>query len=835
MKNKVCFSMLFVALCFAAHTALGYSVTVDQAVQRYPWNGVVDIDYTVTAEADEILACDDVLSFSVCNNETGETYPVLTVLQGLVPMTSGRHRITWLANRDGATFNSADVTVTASFVRYNPVYMEIDISGGSTAKSYPVKYLSAPPEGGFNTDEYKGDKIVLRRIHPGGFMAGSPVGEYKRAAESEEQHPVVIGNAFYISIFEVTQKQYTNICGSNPSKLTTDGDYRPVECRSWNDIRNNANWPGSTAVGATQFFGLLRTKCMSEGADGAYSVKVDGFDLPTSYEWEYACRAGSVGTYYTSDEIVTTEARATEVMKTLGRYAGNKDDDKGNSDGHTKVGSYLPNAWGLYDMLGNVAEYCLDYYYADAVYLDQIVDPVGGTSILGSNRSMRGGNFTSPSHAWGTLAYCRPAARMNESASINSRKDSGIGIRLARRFGDATGEAAVNVKTDRGSWSLAKTALDLSASWSVEKPDSDVLKNLSYSSVGWDFDEGEAGFSTKLTATAGTLEDGAFTPGADPDIIVEEALTGRRTDYAWQPDGVGKKLYKLAHTVAKSTTVDRLRTLNAYFDFSGCVMAATRGEVEAAVRSGVGYELELQGETETLWQPVAGAGSGVTAPSGLASGGTSTMSFAFDGTGTLSWKWSLVGGTVSATIDGRPVETLANVAGWTQATAQVDDYGHHLVVFTFTSAGDGKTASLKDVVWNRPSADERAADSSAAVVVDLREGVRRLKKFEELLPFVYSPTNFVGLSGTTAGSVARVSVVQLAPELTDDLTQWTNTIAGTEMVLVEASDESSVLWSAKQGVWRALFEIEDEGGVVHAESAIFDLRKYCNGLMLILR
>ena len=164
MKNKVCFSMLFVALCFSVHTALGYSVTVDQAVQRYPWNGVVDIDYTVTAEADEISACADVLAFSVCNNETGETYPVLTVLQGLVPMTAGRHRITWLANRDGATFNSADVTVTASFVRYNPVYMEIDVSGGPKATSYPVRYLSAPPKDSFNTDEYKGDKIVLRRI-----------------------------------------------------------------------------------------------------------------------------------------------------------------------------------------------------------------------------------------------------------------------------------------------------------------------------------------------------------------------------------------------------------------------------------------------------------------------------------------------------------------------------------------------------------------------------------------------------------------------------------------------------------------------------------------------
>ena len=833
MKNNFRVLMVLFAVSLAGRSAFGYSVTVDQAVQRYPWNGVVDIDYTVTAEANEISACDDVLSFTVRNNVTGENYPVLTVLQGLVPMMAGRHRITWLANRDGATFNSEDVTVTASFVRYNPVYMVIDVSGGSKATSYPVDYLTAPPTGGFNTDEYKGDKIVLRRVHPGGFMAGSPTGEYGRTAASEEQHPVVIGNAFYIGLFEVTQRQYTNVVGTTTAKLP--GDYRPMDGLSWVNIRSTTTWPDDTNVGASTFFGVLRKKCLSKDVGNAYSVKVDGFDLPTSYEWEYACRAGSVGTYYTSDEVVTTAARATEVMATLGRYASNKTDDKGNSDGHTTVGSYLPNAWGLYDMLGNVAEWCLDYHYADAVYLDQIVDPVGGTSVLNTYRTMRGGNFSSVQHLWGTLSHCRPAARMSQNPTINSKRDSGVGFRLARRFGDATGEAALNVKTDRGSWSLAKTSLDLSPSWSVEKPGSDVLKNLSYSSVGWDFNEVEAGFSTKLTATAGTLEGGAFTPGADPDIIVAETLSGRRTDYTWQPDGVGKKFYRLSHTVAKSTTVDRLRTLNAYFDFSGCVMAATRGEVEAAVRSGVGYALDLQGETETLWQPVAGAGSGVSAPTGLASGGTSTMSFAFDGTGTLSWKWSLAGGTISATIDGRQVGTLANVADWTQATAQVDDYGHHLVVFTFTSAGDGKTASLKDVVWNRPSTDERAAGSSAAVAVDLREGVRRLRKFGELLPFVYSPTNFVGLSGTTAGSVARVSVVQLAPEPTDDLTQWTNTIAGTEMVLVEASDESSVLWSAKQGVWRALFEIEDEGGVVHAESAIFDLRKYCNGLMLILR
>jgi hypothetical protein len=111
------------------------------------------------------------------------------------------------------------------------LYCAIDLSEGSNADKYPVAYFNGEPEGGFNTNEYKTTKLVLRRIEPGTFlMAGSCT--------------VTLTKPFYIGIFECTQKQYALVTGSNPSAYT--GDTRPVERVSWNAVRGNAstyNWP----------------------------------------------------------------------------------------------------------------------------------------------------------------------------------------------------------------------------------------------------------------------------------------------------------------------------------------------------------------------------------------------------------------------------------------------------------------------------------------------------------------------------------------------------------------------------------------------------------------
>ena len=268
-----------------------------------------------------------------------------------------------------------------------PTYIVIDLSGGTNATRFAISYLDDVPEGGW-TEEYKTTKLVLRKIEPGTFTMGSPEDELGRDS-NETQHEVTLTNAYYIGVFETTQKQYELISGYNPSN--NNGAARPVECVSYNTLRGTdkgAGWPTSYDVDDDSFFGILRSKTQMT------------FDLPTEAQWEHACRAGTT-TALNSGKNLSDEDECDE-MAEVGRYYYNESDEKGGYGQHTTVGSYLPNAWGLYDMHGNVLEWCLDWY---ASYDGDATDPKGGEE--GSYRVLRGGG-------WGYSAGdCRSAYRGN--------------------------------------------------------------------------------------------------------------------------------------------------------------------------------------------------------------------------------------------------------------------------------------------------------------------------------------------------------------------------------------------------------------------------------------
>jgi RNA polymerase sigma factor (sigma-70 family) len=279
-------------------------------------------------------------------------------------------------------------------------YLVIDLSGGPAVSNYPVGYLSAVPSGGW-TDEYKTTKLVMRKIPAGTFTMGSPTNELGRSA-NETQHTVTVSRAFYLGVFEMTQRQWELVMGNKPSYFTNATCYatRPVEQVSYYDIRestNNSamspNWPATNAVHADSFMGKLRAK-----------TGLTGFDLPTESQWEYACRAGADTALNSGYNLTNTASDAQ--MNVVGRYqfqhngpnTYGHDQGVATNGGTAAVGSYQANAWGLYDMHGNVKEWCLDW---NVNYPGSVTDPKGAAS--GSFRVLRGGS-------WGNDANrCRSA------------------------------------------------------------------------------------------------------------------------------------------------------------------------------------------------------------------------------------------------------------------------------------------------------------------------------------------------------------------------------------------------------------------------------------------
>jgi len=225
-------------------------------------------------------------------------------------------------------------------------------------------------------------------------------------------------------VCEVTQRQWELVTGEKPGYFSKDYAARPLEQRSYDDIRGATNstpavdWPATgRAVAPASFLGKLRDK-----------TGLADFDLPTEAQWEYLCRAGTT-TYYNDGFGTPSNTTSNEQINALGRYVWNGgkywDGDSwenatsafGPTNGTAVVGSYLLNAWGLYDTHGNMWEWCLDWYGTPV----SVPDPVGAVS--GSTRVRRGGSWCN------TASDCCSAYR---SSSAPSSWGSHFGFRLVR-------------------------------------------------------------------------------------------------------------------------------------------------------------------------------------------------------------------------------------------------------------------------------------------------------------------------------------------------------------------------------------------------------------------
>ncbi|MCP4131658.1 MAG: SUMF1/EgtB/PvdO family nonheme iron enzyme, partial [bacterium] len=276
---------------------------------------------------------------------------------------------------------TASYTVSPSFANhaFTPETRTVDITAATHPHGITGIDFAAADQG-----------MRFEYIQPGTFLMGSPEDELGRDTD-ETQHEVTVTQPFYIQTTEVTRYRWKTVMGNVTTKKYRDREMDlPATSFSWDEIQD--------------FIAALNSR-----GEGTYR-------LPTEAEWEYAARAGSITAFANGD--ISESSNEDPVLNLIGWYSFNSriDEEPGTQESR-RVGEKIPNAWGLYDMHGNVSEWCQDWYAAYPT--ESVSDPVGPSS--GSRKVIRGGSYSSEP------ANCRSANR-EYGDSDDSR--SSLGFRL---------------------------------------------------------------------------------------------------------------------------------------------------------------------------------------------------------------------------------------------------------------------------------------------------------------------------------------------------------------------------------------------------------------------
>ena len=362
----------------AAPTVTGVTMT-QKTTQR------VEVKYTLNEDA--------VVTFDVLTNAPGGAWVSIgaenvTHVSGDVNKLvtgAGEHTLYWSADRswveDPARPADVKAQVRAWSTNAPPPYMVIDLEiashSGSTTADFIRYYESADqlPDGGLTNDLYRTERLVMRRIPAKDvtWRMGCVSTEkwYQWGGGGKQTtHYVTLSEDYYMGVLETTGMQYHYF---NPSFTpSTAAVVLPAVQATFNALRGDASTYGYDSVDPASPMQTLRTRTGL------------AFDLPTEAQWEYACRAGTSGMF--SPNIAITGNNRTTEFASIG-WCETTESAQTESNVRYRGGQKQPNAWGLYDMHGNVKELCLDWFVSD-LGTTAATDPKAAS---GSQKVLRGG------------------------------------------------------------------------------------------------------------------------------------------------------------------------------------------------------------------------------------------------------------------------------------------------------------------------------------------------------------------------------------------------------------------------------------------------------------
>ena len=518
------------------------AITLDRAQQRYPWNGLVDIDYTIsglTGNASDYVVTLEWSSASA--GENGTTHAFVELASCDLPTGNGAHRVTWNAGVDGLDFLAKDFTLEAKLT-YAPIteceadYMIIDLAAGKDAAEYPIRLAQTGTNystANFNSAPYKQSKLVLKKVKAGEFWMGE---NNVASGTGTTRHRVRLARDYWLAVFETTQGQVRRVTGVVKSDYQTDATGELAPERPENRVSYDVTMhPTAGMIGRLN----LRAK--------VGSTLAGGFNLPTEAEWEHACRAGTETKYNWDSD--TTDA--------LGDYAWSS----GNASSMTHpVGGKLPNNWGFYDMHGNVSEWCRDWAYVYPLYSPTHVstNPVG--SVWTRMKVLRGGSYH-PN--FGALTSggreCTQTVPNQTTGGYTPYYASQFGFRVFKEMagGDALGADPVVQSTA----TLANLKVDFNpATIRVLATIADLLP------IAWNDDalwaQGGSGNGAEVTVTAAssdTPENVATWTDAETETLVSSTGEGVTN---WAPTAAS--LYRLDLRQGGQTVA------SGYYNLKGC-------------------------------------------------------------------------------------------------------------------------------------------------------------------------------------------------------------------------------------------------------------------------